>query len=59
MKNAMTGNKRVSLMRKAVRLFNSEYVSYEVNRANRVAWLLAVQKLGERWVLANPVKRGM
>ena len=49
----------VSLMRKAIRLFNSEYVSYEVNRANRVAWLCAVKRLGERWVLANPVKRGV
>jgi hypothetical protein len=47
---------RVSLMRKAIRLFNSEYVPREVNRANRIAWLCAVQKLGEKWV-AIPANR--
>lgn len=50
--------RRLSLMRRAVRLFNSEYVPKEVNRANRIAWLNAVQMLGDRWVLKQPVQKG-
>lgn len=50
--------KRLSLMRRAVRLFNSEYVSKAVNKRNRIAWLKAVQMLGDRWVLKQPVPKG-
>jgi hypothetical protein len=45
------------LMRRAIRLFNSEYVSREQNKANRIKWLCAVQTLGNRWLLASPVNK--
>jgi hypothetical protein len=48
---------RIALMRRAVRLYCSEYVSREVNRANRIAWLRAVERLGDKWLLAQPVER--
>jgi hypothetical protein len=38
-------------------LFNSEYVSEEVNQANRVKWLQSVKQLGGKWLLADQVKR--
>ena len=46
-----------ALMRQAVRLFNSEYVSREINRANRIAWLRSVNRLGDRWLLASPINK--
>lgn len=48
---------QIGLMRRAVRLFNSEYVPANINRANRIAWLRSVQMLGDRWLLAAPVNR--
>lgn len=48
---------RIPMLRRAVRLFNSEYVSKEQNRANRIAWLRAVQMLGDKWLLAQPVSK--
>lgn len=47
----------VSLLRRAVRLFNSEYVPREVNRANRIAWLRSVHMLGDKWLLAEPINQ--
>lgn len=47
----------IPLMRRAVRLFNSEYATRELNRANRIAWLRAVHKLGDRWLLAEPINK--
>jgi len=48
---------RVHLMRRAVALFNSEYVSRQQNKANRIAWLRSVQSLGDKWLLAKPINR--
>lgn len=38
-------------------LWNSDLVSYELNQANRQKWVEAVLKLGEKWILAQPVQR--
>ena len=43
----------IALLRQAVRLYRSPYVSREVNRRNRVAWLRSVAILGDGWVLAG------
>lgn len=48
---------RINLMRRAVRLFNSEYASREINRHNRIAWLRSVEALGNKWLLAEPIRR--
>jgi hypothetical protein len=47
----------LTLLRRAVRLFNSEYVPREVNRANRIAWIRSVQMLGDKWLLARPIAK--
>jgi hypothetical protein len=44
-------------IRQATRLFRSEYVSKEINKANRRAWLRSVQSLGNRWLLARPLEK--
>lgn len=40
-----------ALIRRAVRLFSSPYVSRSTNKHNRVQWLRSVHHLGDRWVL--------
>lgn len=48
-----------ALMRRAIQLYRSPYVSRATNKRNRVAWLFAVQELGPRWVYRNgPAKWG-
>lgn len=34
-------------------LWNSPYVSQEINRANQRKWIRSVRILGNRWLLAN------
>jgi hypothetical protein len=48
-----------SRMRQAVRLFRSDLVSREVNKANRIAWLRCIERMGNKWVLAVPVRKEM
>lgn len=52
-----TKPRRVSIarLRQAVRLFRSDYVSKEVNKANRRNWLRSVERLGDKWLLASPI----
>lgn len=40
-------------------LFNSEYVSEEINKANQVKWLKSVEDLGSKWLYheSNIIKR--
>lgn len=42
-------------LRRVRRMFNSEYVSREINRANQRAWVRSVRRLGNQWLLAQPV----
>lgn len=43
----------IALLRQAVRLYSSPYVSREQNKANRVSWLRSIHALGDGWVLAG------
>lgn len=38
------------LEQRAKVLFNSEYVSEELNKANQVKWVKAVEALGSKWL---------
>jgi hypothetical protein len=53
----MTSMTRFTLLRRAVRLWNVPYVPKEINRHNRKAWVRSVLRLGDRWLLAQPVRR--
>jgi hypothetical protein len=38
------------LQERAKALFNSEYVSEEINKANQVKWVKSVETLGSKWL---------
>ena len=48
-------NEAKKLMRRARRLYNSGMAS--VDRHNRRAWVRSVMWLGDKWLLAVPVRR--
>jgi hypothetical protein len=45
------------MLKRARRLFNSEYVSPEINRANQRKWIRSVRLLGDRWLLAQYIEK--
>lgn len=45
------------LVRHSRELFNSEFVSPHINRANRKKWVRSILWLGDRWLLANRIER--
>jgi len=48
---------RVQLLRRAIRNWSSPMVPRHINRANQRKWIAAVQELGSKWLLAQPVER--
>lgn len=48
---------RITLARRAVRLFSSDYVPLRTNKHNRRMWLRSVKFLGDRWLLATPITK--
>ena len=48
---------KISLMRRAVKLWQVPHVPREINRANARKWLAAVERLGDKWLLCKPVER--
>ena len=46
---------RLTLARRAVRLFSTDYVPLRTNKHNRRMWLRSVEMLGNRWLLAVPI----
>lgn len=47
----------IGMLRRAVKLFNSDLVPASTNKRNRIAWLRAVHTLGDKWLLAGPVNK--
>lgn len=47
----------LTLARRAVRLYSNDLVPKATNRFNQRAWLRSVTWLGDRWLLANPIKK--
>jgi hypothetical protein len=43
----------IKMLTAARRLFNSPYVSSEINRANQRKWVRSVRTLGDKWLLAK------
>lgn len=48
---------RIQLIKRAIRLWNVPNVPREINRANARKWVAAVERLGDRWLLARKVER--
>ena len=47
----------IQLARRAIKLYSNNMAPKHINRANQRAWLRSVQMLGDRWLLAKPMKR--
>jgi len=45
------------LMRRARTMWNSPLVPTSVNRHNQRAWVRSVLRLGDKWLLAQPIRR--
>lgn len=48
---------KMQLAKHALRLWNVPHVPREVNRSNARRWLRSVELLGDRWLLAQPIRR--
>lgn len=48
---------KTQLIKHALKLWNVPYVPREVNRANARKWIAAVERLGDRWLLAKKIGR--
>ncbi len=46
---------KTRLLRMTRRLWGVSYTTREINRANQLKWARAVARLGNRWLLAQPV----
>lgn len=47
----------VQLRERARALFNSPFVPMHVNERNQARWISMILRLGNRWVLAKPLRR--
>jgi hypothetical protein len=47
----------IDQLKRVRRLYNTDYMPREINRANQRKWVQAVRMLGEKWLLAQPVER--
>lgn len=47
----------IQLARRAVRIYSNDMAPKHINRHNQRQWIAAVQRLGDKWLLAVPVKR--
>lgn len=47
----------MQIKRRAVRLYSNQLAPLHINKHNRRAWLRSVDFLGDRWLLAVPIKR--
>jgi hypothetical protein len=48
---------KMQLAKHALRLWNVPHVPREANRSNARKWLRAVERLGDKWLLAKKVGR--
>ena len=45
------------VLRRVRQMFNNPYIPQEHNRAYQRKWVQQVRHLGDKWLLAKPVKR--
>ena len=48
---------KMQLAKHALRLWNVRHVDKQTNRANARKWIKAVERLGDKWLLATPIRR--
>ena len=45
------------LVKKAQQLWSVDYLPKEINHYNRKAWLKAVERVGDKWLLLKKIER--
>ena len=45
------------LVKKAQKLWAVDYVPREINHYNRISWIKAVQRIGDKWLALRKVER--
>jgi hypothetical protein len=53
----MTPTSLFELRHKARALYNNDMVPEHTNRHNQRQWVRAVIRLGDKWLIAKPIKR--
>jgi predicted metal-dependent hydrolase len=48
---------KFELRQKARALFNNDMVPEHINQHNQRQWVRAVMRLGDKWLIAKPIKR--
>lgn len=48
---------RMQLTRQALKLWNNPIAPRELNRYNQRAWIAAVERLGDKWIVLKKVQR--
>ena len=48
---------KTELLKTSRKLWSVDYMPREINRANQLKWAQAVQRLGERWLLAKQITK--
>ena len=48
---------KIQLIKHALKLWNIPHVPREINRSNARKWIASVERLGDRWLLAQPIQR--
>jgi hypothetical protein len=48
---------KFELRQKARTLFNNDMVPEHTNQHNQRQWVRAVMRLGDKWLIAKPIKR--
>ena len=53
----MTPTSMFELRHKARALYNNDMVPEHINQHNQRQWVRAVMRLGDKWLIAKPIKR--
>lgn len=53
----MKSTRTFELRRRARALFNNDMVPEHTNQHNQRQWVRAVMRLGDKWLIAKPIKR--
>jgi len=53
----MTPTSMFELRHKARALYNNDMVPEHINQHNQRQWVRAVLRLGDKWLIAKPIKR--
>ena len=46
-----------NMLRRVRKMFSSDMVPTSINRRNQREWVRAIRRLGDRWLLVNPIQK--